>query len=146
MQGFGSYSLKIVLLLLAKYVAGAAVAQRHSVAAVTRTLTMSLDLSGVAHASSIPTPTHIGGIEPARVRLPKLSPAQLRATHTHAYLAMCVVTDDKGSDVREWIDHYLKLGVGHFYIHQQSSTWSVTGLADLVLQGLVEYELIAVSA
>lgn len=86
-----------------------------------------------------------GNPTPPKHILEPLSTAELNTNYTHEYLAMCLVTSDQGVDVREWIDHYLRLGVGRFYIFDHSTTSVVSAFADLVFMGVVEYELVPVS-
>lgn len=82
---------------------------------------------------------------PPQTLLRPLTPTELLIRPTHEYVAVCLITSDQGEDVREWINHYLRLGVGRFYIFDHSHTSIVAAFADLVYLGVVEYEPVPVS-
>lgn len=58
------------------------------------------------------------------------------------YVAMCLVTRD-ATDMRDWIEHYLHLGISKFYLFDHnSSTPVIKELWDYAVEGTVVYHYI----
>ena len=58
---------------------------------------------------------------------------------------MCLVTSDTGAEVREWLEHYLRLGVGHFYVFDHNKQPISDAMPDLISGNIVEYFPVPVS-
>ena len=70
-----------------------------------------------------PLPLHAPSSHTAR--LPRTPGAFLQHptnAHPSEYLAMCLAVKDQHADIREWLEHHLRLGVGKFYIYDNNSS------------------------
>lgn len=53
-----------------------------------------------------------------------------------AYLAICLGVKDQNEDLREWIQYHQSIGVGKFYVFDDSSSVpAAEGLQDLIQEG-----------
>ena len=43
-------------------------------------------------------------------------------SHGSNYVAMCLAVKDQHADIREWLEHHMRLGVGKFYIYDNNSS------------------------
>ena len=50
---------------------------------------------------------------------------------------MCLVTSDSGAEVREWLEHYLRLGVRRFYVFDHNKQPILNAMLDLRQRGIV---------
>ena len=70
-----------------------------------------------------PLPLHAPSSHTAR--LPRTPGAFLQHptnAHPSEYLAMCLAVKDQHADIREWLEHHQRLGVGKFYIYDNNSS------------------------
>ena len=86
-----------------------------------------------------------GNAVPPRTALLPLNATELQMPHTAQYVAMCLVSSETGEEVREWLDHYLRLGVDKFYVFDHNAVAIMPAFADLVELGIVEYQAVPVS-
>ena len=53
---------------------------------------------------------------------------------------MCLIVRDQREYILEWVEHYLKLGVGRIYLYDHGSDPAlIPSVAHLVEEGVVEY-------